>query len=680
MEVRLKSIELQNYKGVQAFTAAFGQRTEINGQNAVGKSTVMDAYFDIMTGKMADGSEPDNVRPHNKEGVDIDHIPVIRGIEIEVDGNPVKIEKITEQKWRKPRSQTEEVFDGNVTSYRIDGFDKKQKDFLEYMAQIGKPEMLLMCSNPIPFISTVRKSTAEARKVLEKLSGFDTETFLLENPQYSKVADVVKKNPVETVLKQLRKNLSAQNKARDKARTNLEYEKNRDVSKMNTGREAELMGKSKLIQNQLDAITSKADKLIHAAQAYSEMQSTLYQYKEELEELAHKLLEGTRNKRQAMLSQLKELEFALADINRQITFTEREIERRKEEATRLNDELVTERARYLEVHSEFDESKLNSIKEETFDESTLICPTCGQILPEEKQAELRAKFEQKKQARIAEEESRRETFLFNKKKQLDEIAKRGNSIAASFKNSKNLVISNTEKLQALQQEATSIKEQIEVNRIERESIKDVDLSADSQYREKSNAITELQNKIDGITQNPLEELNSLHSTKGTLNRELFQIQAQLKVNGEEAKKKELMVAALEFSLKAEAQKCADIEKDIDMLLEFSRVKNQVLASKINPHFKHFQFEFLEYTNEGNPVETCRMVCKGTNYFDGLNGGDKKLVEIDLCRGFQEIQNLYLPIWSDEANTIDSWRIPEDMKQQLIVIERTDDKNIVVKEI
>ena len=67
-----------------------------------------------------------------------------------------------------------------------------------------------------------------------------------------------------------------------------------------------------------------------------------------------------------------------------------------------------------------------------------------------------------------------------------------------------------------------------------------------------------------------------------------------------------------------------------------------------------------------------MVCGGTNY-NNLNGGDRKLCEVDLCRGLQEMNGLNLPIWIDEANTIDPWRIPVDMEQQLILISRTDDK-------
>ena len=64
---------------------------------------------------------------------------------------------------------------------------------------------------------------------------------------------------------------------------------------------------------------------------------------------------------------------------------------------------------------------------------------------------------------------------------------------------------------------------------------------------------------------------------------------------------------------------------------------------------------------------------GTDYFSGLNGGDKRLTELDLCRGLQELNGLCLPIWLDEANTIDPERIPDDMEQQLILLERSNNK-------
>ena len=64
--VTIKSIFAQNYRcfhGEREFHAEFGKRTRVSGKNGSGKSTVMNAFMETLTGKNADGTQPDNVRP-----------------------------------------------------------------------------------------------------------------------------------------------------------------------------------------------------------------------------------------------------------------------------------------------------------------------------------------------------------------------------------------------------------------------------------------------------------------------------------------------------------------------------------------------------------------------------------------------------------------------------------------
>ena len=119
------------------------------------------------------------------------------------------------------------MFDGNETSYEIDGFPAKSKDYTEFIQSIAEPSTLLMCSNPKPFMDTLQKSTAESRKVLEKMSGFDIAQFMEENPQYAHVEEITKGHSVEDTLKKLRKELNAQKKKVDAKNTEIAYETNR---------------------------------------------------------------------------------------------------------------------------------------------------------------------------------------------------------------------------------------------------------------------------------------------------------------------------------------------------------------------------------------------------------------------------------------------------------------------
>ena len=171
-------------------------------------------------------------------------------------------------------------------------------------------------------------------------------------------------------------------------------------------------------------------------------------------------------------------------------------------------------------------------------------------------------------------------------------------------------------------------------------------------------------------QKDLPSRTALEGKRDTCVREIARIEADARHTEQAVKDKETRIANLNNELGFMRQVAADIERKIDLIMEFSRAKNQALADMVNPHFHHFKFQFLDYTLEGNPVEVCKMVSNGTDYFSGLNHGDRILTEIDLVSGLQEMNGLNLPIFVDDTESLDADRVP-NVKQQLILLRRTD---------
>ena len=117
MNVALKSLFLENYKKFEyPATFDFHKLTKVSGRNKEGKSTILNAYMEILTGKEVDGTQPDGIRPCGTDGKDLNRSDVIREVVLDIDGKETTIRKITKQKWRKPHGQTEEVLDGNTVS------------------------------------------------------------------------------------------------------------------------------------------------------------------------------------------------------------------------------------------------------------------------------------------------------------------------------------------------------------------------------------------------------------------------------------------------------------------------------------------------------------------------------------------------------------------------------------
>ena len=671
--VTIKTIRIENYKsfsnqlpGRKDFSCEFGHRTKISGRNREGKSTLKDAYFDTITGKLADGSQPDKVRPHDENGVDIDRVDIIREIGLRIDGKSVTVSKKTSQKWRKPRGQSEEVFDGNVTTYAVDGFDIKQKQFTEWQESIADPDVLLMCSNAKPFLNTVQKSTSEARKILERMSGFKIEDFIAQNPEYAQIEEITKWHSVEDALKQLRKNLNAQKKSADKARTELSYEKGREVP----GSEdiPELQKSVAEYDKKIAELDEKEKALNDVSSAYDEKSREIYELEEKRRNIRITLEDEFLGNRHFAKKEVSGLQSQKREKENDLRMAEMDLRHANMGIDRHTAELEKAQKDWKEYSGrEYPEEHLEAIKSETLDENSLICPTCGQDLPEEQAEKIRADFEQKKAKRIKDEEGVKIAFYEAKDKKLTEIAESGNKAAADLKEAKKAKEEAEQKIAGIKKSISDLALMIAEKEKELSALPaEVDLSNDTEYTAISAQIEAAQKSLETMD-NGSSERAEITEKRNAYIRESAKLAAEINKIQSDKADHERRVEKLEEKLKAEGQKCADIEKNIDTLLNFSIEKNKALADMVNPYFKHFQFVFYDFTQEGGIYETLKIMCDGTDFFSGLNRSDQILCEIDLVCGLQKLNNLNLPVWVDNSEAVNAERLPE-VEQQMIVLE------------
>lgn len=668
MKVEVKKISLVNYKKFPSKSVDLFPRTEISGRNREGKSTLQDAYLDVLTGKMANGTEPTSIR-RKENGVEVPKVDVVRELTLAIDGKEKVIRKITKQKWRKPRGQSEEVFDGNETSYEIDGFPAKSKDYTEFIQSIAEPSTLLMCSNPKPFLDTLQKSTAESRKVLEKMSGFDIAQFMEENPQYAHVEEITKGHSVEDTLKNLRKELNAQKKKVDAKNTEIAYETNRTVEAEDT---SSLESKKQELNAELSKLEEQEGILEDSAKGYDSLSYEIRGLKSSRDGLVSKANEWLRARQKFISDTVSELRLKKSEKESSIRIIGMELDNHIREAQQAKADLDRARQDYPRIKEmEWDDSELKAIEAETFNDSDTICPTCGQELPEEQIAELKVSFEEKKKFRIETELTQKKNWESAKQNQLKGICDLGNSASAKLKKANEEINKLQSEISAAQDEVTELTKQIEEEQSKfTELPESVDMTNDEEYLAVTARIAELEEKLKSFDDVPGKK-QELRIQISNVMKQISNVDADIKIAQAAVTEKEKRVAELNEELKSLGQVQADIEKNIDTVLNFSIQKNKALAEKINPYFKHFQFSFLDYTIDGNPVETCKMICNGVNYFDGLNYSDKILCDIDLLRGLQALNDLNLPIFVDNSESVNATRLPR-VEQQMIVLRVTDD--------
>lgn len=668
MKVEVKKISLENYKKFPSKSVDLFPRTEISGRNREGKSTLQDAYLDVLTGKMANGTEPTSIR-RKENGVEVPKVDVVRELTLAIDGKEKVIRKITKQKWRKPRGQSEEVFDGNETSYEIDGFPAKSKDYTEFIQSIAEPSTLLTCSNPKPFLDTLQKSTAEARKVLEKMSGFDIAQFMEENPQYAHVEEITKGHSVEDTLKKLRKELNAQKKKVDSKNTEIAYETNRSVEAEDT---SSLESKKQELNAELSKLEEQERILEDSSKGYDSLSYEIRGLKSSRDGLVSKADKELKDKKAAIMNVYYDLAKNKIEKESAIRMLEMELDNHIREAKQAKADLDRARQDYPRIkEKEWNDSRLKAIEAETFNDSDTICPTCGQELPEEQVAELKASFEEKKKFRIETELTQKKNWESVKQNQLKGICDLGNSASAKLKKTNEEINKLQSEISAAQDEVAELIKQIEEEQSKfTELPESVDMTNDEEYLAVTARIAELEEKLKSFDDVPGKK-QELRMQISNVMKQISNVDADINIAQAAVTEKEKRVAELNEELKSLGQVQADIEKNIDTVLNFSIQKNKALAEKINPFFQHFQFSLLDYTIDGNPVETCKMICNGVNYFDGLNYSDKILCEIDLLRGLQALNGLNLPIFVDNSESVNATRLPS-AEQQMIVLRVTDD--------
>lgn len=662
MKVEVKKISLENYKKFPSKSVDLFPRTEISGRNREGKSTIQDAYLDVLTGKMANGTEPTSIR-RKENGVEVEG-DIVREIEAVINGKKIALKKVT----KKGKSSSS-------TSYFLNGGVKLSKaefnDFLK--EEIASPETIAMCSNPSFFLNMLRKSTSDARETLTRICKFDMEEFINSNPSFKIAKEIIEDKSVknkspEEAVKALRSDLKEKKVESNKVSDDISKLSKKECEHADT---SSFEAKKQELNAELSKLEEQEQILEDSAKGYDSLAYEIRGLKSSKDGLVSKANEWLRARQKFISDTVSELRLKKSEKESNIRIMGMELDNHIREAQQAKADLDRARQDYPRIKEmEWDDSKLKAIEDETFNDSDTICQTCGQELPEEQIEKLKSSFEEKKKVRLEIQRKKKESWESEKQMQLKSICDLGNTSAAKLKKTNEEIEKLQSKISATQDEVAELTKQIEEEQSKfTELPESVDMTNDKEYLAVTARIAELEENLKSFEDVPGKK-QELRIQISNVMKQISNVDADIKIAQAAVTEKEKRVAELNEELKSLGQVQADIEQQIDTVLNFSIQKNKALAEKINPYFKHFQFSFLDYTIEGNPVETCKMICNGIDYNSGLNHSDKILCEVDLLNGLQEMNGLNMPIWIDDSESIDKSRIPI-LDRQMIVLRVAD---------
>ena len=676
MKMFLKSLHLENFKGIKNLDVNFSDKTKIKGQNAVGKTTIFDAFTWLLFNKNSAGEEKFNVRPLDKDGNRIDNVEIKVVAVLDVEGKEVELSKVQKQNWVKKRGTDTVTLQGNVNSFEIDGYPKSEADFKAYVSNLAQSEdMFKMLTNPQYFSSLKWK---DQRDILMRLATDVSDVELAKtDAKYVPLLGELEKAPsTDDIRAKFSKALSGWKKKQEEIPVRIdEAEKSKvDVD----------VAEQELAKTDLTRKISEIDgKIANSGSAIGDLRSKEMQLQFDMSGIMQTMSGELFTKRRKLDDTIFDTGKKVDDLSNQIKIAENQIKLNERDIANADAERKdlgvkynAEKAKaFDETPYQFDESKW------IFDESTTVCSLCGQKLPQDKIESLKADFEQKNadaKARATKQlEDARKAFDDAKGAKLKGLIDKGNACKADIERLTKENAKLQEDIVALkEQESKALAKQNDYAKQLSEIPAEADYSQNEEY-------VKLKTEHDKILAD-IAKLESEGADKVVtdLKAEKADLQSQLeevnKVIAQAANNVAIddRIETLRDEQKEIGQKVADQEQILYLLEEFIRFKLDKVSESINSHFKTVNFKLFEMQLNGGMKDCCECTVNGVPY-STLNSGHRIVAGLDIIRSLSELYGVSVPIFVDNAESLNDFNVP-DMDAQLILLSVSEDKQLKVE--
>lgn len=635
----IKSIKLTNFKGIQSIEIPFDKTiTQIIGDNATGKTTIVDAFNWCLFGKDSQDRKDFAIRPRNLDGSQDNRVESEVQVELVVENTPYVLRRVFAGNFVKKHGSNVEEFKGNETKYFIDDVPHKQKEYEQRISSFIDEELFKLLSISGKFFLLDWK---KQREILNKLAQVGTDQEIIQSiggDKYSKLVDVLNSNKT---LEMYRKQLSAKR---------LEIKKSiEDIGP----RIAELKNISaptppivdiskeeiqKFIAQENEIIQS-VNKQINASQ--SEINNKIISFNKQISDLQTKrlqLIQDAKNKGNADFNEWKQkiqqLETRVVIEEETINLHNGNNEKRKISI----EQLELKRQNLIE---DWHKTKCSTYLIKKFESG--VCPCCNRENEYSKEAEFQFNEIEKKNA---------EEFEISKIQTLKRIESEGEELKSEI-----LKIRNA--YEVAQKNIETDQQGLEKLKIDLDCFKAVNLAPYILTDERSvEGVVEIDDDIQAI-KSLIEETESQRGQEPDIEgnkqniqelnaklEEWFKYESSL----ENYKKTQVRIAEL---LQQEQNLCnemASIEQDEFLIDNFNSEKIELVSSRVNSMFQIVKFKMFNQQINGGIEETCEAMVDGVT-ISNVNNAGRINAGLDIINVLSEFYSVSAPCFIDNAESV-----------------------------
>lgn len=626
MEIKLQRVRIENFKGCKSQQIDFADTTNIYGANAAGKTTLMDAFMWLLFGKDSSGAANFNIRPVDPDGKQIDNIEIMVEAVLSIDGNSLILQKTQKQNWVKKRGTDTAVLQGNVNMYEINSFPAQEKEFKEKINEIISEDLFKLLTDPRTFAALPWKKQREI--VMKFVSEVTDADILNANPEtYALIADELRQAPIEKCIEKAKKAMSKLKERQKELPARID-EASKSLVEIPDLAEMELQRNT--LKEQLEDVQRQKEDLSQAYKLVEDIRGEIMQTKFDLSGIA-------QNADAAVKQKIRDARRSYDEVTDEANYLFDQCRKKEAEIEELKESLEYKKQDIAAKRDEYEKKDAEDLVG-----GSMICPTCGQKLPKERQAEITAEFKE------------------SKEKALSIIADAGNALKTKIKGLQRKIAETEAEFRKLKDEWTrKAAESSKAYEYMHSLPEAADLSANQEYQALQDKLSSLETQLssmdtgEGVKQQLSIKEKGIREELDALNRKFAAIDAN-----ERARDR---IAELQDEQREVGQQVADQEHKIYLLEEFSRSKIEMLSSAINSRFDMVLFKMFEMQINGGMKETCEMTVNGVPY-SSLNSAAKLQAGLDVINSLSRLYGVNAPIWIDNRESVSE--IP-DVEAQVI---------------
>nr|DAE27692.1 MAG TPA: chromosome partition protein [virus sp. ctpeS3] len=646
MKIKLISLSVENFMCYASRTFDFYDITKIVAKNGVGKSTIATAYLWCLFN--CDYELKDNpVVRREVDGKSVDDMDVSVELTLDVDGKEVTMKKV------QKRTYKEAVKDGKIVttvsdnnSYYINSVPKTLTAFNEYLGVNMK--MFKACSNINAFLS---RKPDEMREYLFSLIESVTDLDMARSrKELAELVPMLEKYAVEEI-RSMNKLISSNVDKQSPVIDGQIKEKERDIQIKQAIEISDLeLQKNSLKVQIADCVAKQTDNDKLLAE-YDKASADILDLKFKQGDLSRKANEENIKARREIEDKIADKKFLVKQTKKTIADTESRVASSEKVIENIKNCLQVERDKWKEEN------------ERKFDDSSFICPYCGNEYKEDKKEQLKADFAKHKADNL-------EAITDNGNMYKERLDKE----KAALESLKTELPQHEESLEMLNTAIADLEKQLS------ELPQEIDVTATEEYKTLEQQIAE--------KEHAMHKANDVSAVKAELKVQESEFRHQLsecerKIAESNTEKDEQRLEELRAEQRTQEQNKTNAEKILDLLDELDKAKNETLSDSINSHFSLVKWKLFELNKSGGYKSVCIPTVNGKSILTTMsNKGNRILGRVDICNSIQKISGMSVPIILDDSESLDSTnqkKVAEMVDSQLIMLIVNDSEKLEIVE-